>query len=97
MSAPTAAVPVEALGRDEARRELARLAAAILRHDRAYYVDDAPKISDADYDALRQRERGDRGAMAGPGAKRQSGRTGGGATGKRFPEGPARTTDAVAG
>ena len=55
MSAATAALDVAALSRDQARSELARLAAAILRHDRAYYVDDAPKITDAEYDALRRR------------------------------------------
>ncbi len=55
MTTGTAAIAVAALSREEARSELARLAAAILRHDRAYYIDDAPKISDADYDALRHR------------------------------------------
>ncbi|MCY3856090.1 MAG: NAD-dependent DNA ligase LigA [Rhodospirillales bacterium] len=55
MTAGTAAIAVAALSREEARSELARLAAAILRHDRAYYIDDTPKISDADYDALRRR------------------------------------------
>lgn len=38
-----------------AEREHARLAAEIRRHDRAYYQDDAPEISDAEYDALRAR------------------------------------------
>lgn len=46
---------VKALEKAEARTELARLAAEILRHDRAYYADDAPKISDGEYDALRRR------------------------------------------
>ncbi len=55
MSTGTAQIDVAALSRDQARSELARLAAAILRHDRAYYIDDAPKIPDAEYDALRQR------------------------------------------
>ena len=46
---------VEALTAAEAAQELARLAAEIEEHDAAYYQDDAPLISDADYDALRQR------------------------------------------
>ena len=46
---------VEALTAAEAAQELARLAAEIEEHDAVYYQDDAPLISDADYDALRQR------------------------------------------
>ena len=46
---------VETLDRDEAETELARLAAEIARHDALYYQQDAPQISDAAYDALRQR------------------------------------------
>jgi DNA ligase (NAD+) len=46
---------VEQLTEEEARAELARLAAEIVEHDRLYYLEDAPKVSDADYDALRQR------------------------------------------
>ena len=38
-----------------ASAEYARLAEEIAGHDRRYYVDDAPTISDADYDALRRR------------------------------------------
>jgi DNA ligase (NAD+) len=49
------APPVEALTEEEARNELARLAEEIARHDQLYYTDAAPEISDADYDALRQR------------------------------------------
>ncbi len=41
----------------EARIELDRLGRAIAAHDRAYYQDDAPTLSDADYDALRRRLR----------------------------------------
>jgi DNA ligase (NAD+) len=47
--------PIEALTEEEARDELARLAEEIGRHDRLYYTDAAPEISDAEYDALRQR------------------------------------------
>jgi len=46
---------VEDLGEREAAAELERLAAEIAKHDRAYYQNDAPTISDADYDALRRR------------------------------------------
>ncbi len=53
--AAAAPLPVEALGAAEARAELARLAEEIRRHDRLYYVEAAPEISDADYDALRRR------------------------------------------
>lgn len=38
----------------EAARELARLAAEIAEHDKRYYQEDAPTITDAEYDALRR-------------------------------------------
>src|SRR5437016_13887649 len=47
--------PIELLTEEEARGELARLAAEITRHDRLYYADAAPEISDAEYDELRRR------------------------------------------
>ena len=47
--------PVEQLTEKEAAAELARLAEEIAGHDRRYHAEDAPTISDADYDALRRR------------------------------------------
>ncbi|GJL93109.1 NAD-dependent DNA ligase LigA [Hyphococcus sp.] len=48
-------VPVSKLLPEEAEAELARLAAEIARADTAYHEKDRPEISDAHYDALRQR------------------------------------------
>jgi DNA ligase (NAD+) len=47
--------PVETLTEDEAAAELAFLAAEIARNDELYHGQDAPAISDADYDALKRR------------------------------------------
>jgi DNA ligase (NAD+) len=47
--------PVEQLSDEEAGIELARLAEEIAEHDKRYYQDDAPSISDAQYDLLRLR------------------------------------------
>ena len=43
------------LTKAQAKVEHKRLALELERHDKRYYQDDAPKISDADYDALRKR------------------------------------------
>ncbi len=50
-----AGTPAEALTTEEAAAELAALARAIAHHDRLYYSEDRPEISDAEYDALRRR------------------------------------------
>ncbi|EPX86103.1 DNA ligase, NAD-dependent [Rubellimicrobium thermophilum DSM 16684] len=47
--------PVEELTAAEAAQEAARLAALVEAADAAYYRDDAPVMSDADYDALKRR------------------------------------------
>src|SRR6185503_9759822 len=47
--------PTERLTETEAKKELERLAKEIAEHDRRYYQDDAPTVSDAEYDALRRR------------------------------------------
>ncbi|MFC7396769.1 NAD-dependent DNA ligase LigA [Chelatococcus sp. GCM10030263] len=48
-------VAVAVLTPREAKREYEALAAEIAGHDRRYYQEDAPTVSDADYDALRRR------------------------------------------
>ena len=50
-----AAADVADLTTAQAKAELAHLTADILRHDALYYQQADPEISDADYDALRQR------------------------------------------
>lgn len=47
--------PVDMLTPKEAAAELAHLADTIAGHDRLYYQDDAPTVTDAEYDALRLR------------------------------------------
>ena len=46
---------VDALTEAAAKAELKRLAAEIGEHDKRYYQEDAPSVSDAAYDALRRR------------------------------------------
>jgi DNA ligase (NAD+) len=47
--------PVEALTEAEATAELARLADELAGHDLRYYQDDAPTVTDAEYDELKRR------------------------------------------
>lgn len=47
--------PASALSEAEAAAELARLAQEIAEADAAYYLNDAPSLTDAAYDAMRQR------------------------------------------
>ena len=44
--------PVAELSEVEARKELAQLAMQIAYHDARYYQDDAPEVSDAEYDVM---------------------------------------------
>ena len=50
-----ASIPVDALTGRQARAEHKRLTEEIGRHDKLYHEQDAPEISDAEYDKLRQR------------------------------------------
>jgi DNA ligase (NAD+) len=51
----TTKIPLQKLNEQQAKSELKRLAAEISAHDKRYYQDDAPSVSDAEYDALRRR------------------------------------------
>lgn len=52
---PSPLTPVDKLTEEQAQAELKRLAKLIAEHDTRYYLKDAPSVSDAEYDALRQR------------------------------------------
>ena len=47
--------PVDQLTEPQAREEFTRLTAELARHDALYHTEDAPEISDAEYDALKRR------------------------------------------
>ncbi|MAP15952.1 MAG: DNA ligase (NAD(+)) LigA [Oceanibulbus sp.] len=51
----TSQIEVEALTKAQAETELARLAEVLNEANTAYHTEDAPEISDADYDALKRR------------------------------------------
>ncbi|HZM07628.1 MAG TPA: NAD-dependent DNA ligase LigA, partial [Methylocella sp.] len=48
-------VPIKSLSAAQAHHEYARLGDEIAAHDKRYYIEDAPTVSDAEYDALRLR------------------------------------------
>src|ERR1051325_5854009 len=48
-------IPVSELTAKQAKAEHARLTTEIAQHDRRYYQDDRPSVTDAEYDALRAR------------------------------------------
>ena len=53
--APASETPLDRLTLREAQDEHEALGRAIAEHDQRYYEEDAPTVSDAEYDALRQR------------------------------------------
>ena len=52
-------IPVDELTATQAASELSELAEIISYHDRLYYEQDAPEITDAEYDELRRRNNAD--------------------------------------
>ena len=67
----TLKTPVPDLTERQARAEHKRLADEIGDHDKRYYQEDAPTVSDADYDALRQRNAAIEARFPAAGARRQ--------------------------
>ena len=51
----TADTPVDTLTEEDARAELARLAGLLAEANTAYHQNDAPEITDAEYDRLKAR------------------------------------------
>ena len=51
----TTSIAIEDLSAGEAAAELARLAGELARHDELYFANDAPEVSDAEYDEMRRR------------------------------------------
>ena len=47
----TEEIAVDALNEEQAREELARLSALLKQANRQYHAEDAPEISDAEYDS----------------------------------------------
>src|SRR6201986_2269450 len=52
---PKTSTEIAKLTKAQAKVEWKRLALALEGHDKRYYQDDAPSVTDAEYDALRQR------------------------------------------
>ncbi len=52
---PISSIPVDQLNEQQAAQELARLSAEIIAHNTYYHTDDAPVVTDAEYDALKKR------------------------------------------
>jgi DNA ligase (NAD+) len=55
MARDSSKIDVDALTPAQAKAEHVRLEAELKKHDEAYYQQDAPTVSDAEYDALRRR------------------------------------------
>ncbi len=76
-------IPVDALTEAQAKPELARLAKEIAEHDQRYYQEDAPTVSDAEYDALRQRNNAIEARFSGARSRRSARRSGSARAGAR--------------